>query len=104
MIDLIWTSAAFVVLETLPQATAFGIIRHADHLSRFPKMGVQVSSLKHKSNYRQLIFRKQYRIIYRSDDVENCIRIVHLHNCRQKFPTVRQLNRAFRDDGELPLK
>jgi hypothetical protein len=104
MIDLIWTAAAFLVLETLPQATAFGIIRHTDHLRRFPKLGFQISSPRNLSNYRQLIYRKKYRIIYRLDEVENCVRIVNLHNCSQKFPTASELARALRDEEELPLE
>ncbi len=102
MADVIWTSVAFLVLETLPQATAFGIIRHTDYLRRFPKMGTQIVSPKHLSNYRQLIYRKKYRTIYRFDETENCIRIVHLNNCRQKFPTASQIVRALKDQDELP--
>jgi hypothetical protein len=104
MADLIWTSPAFLVLEKLPQATAFGIVRQVDHLRKFPEMGPLIMRPKHLSKYRQLIYKHTYRTIYRFDEIENCVRIVHLHNCRQKLPSARRLNQALKDTGELPLE
>lgn len=104
MADVIWTSAAFSVLESLPQPIAFGIFQQTEHLERFPEIGSQISEPKHLSKYRQLVFKKKYRIIYRFDDAENIVRIIHLQNCRQKLPTARQTKRALKDEGGLPLE
>jgi hypothetical protein len=104
MVDLIWTSAAFLVLETLPQATAFGIVRQVDYLRRFPEMGAQIVRPRHLSKYRQMIYKRTYRTIYRYDEIDNCVRVLHIQNCRQKLPTAQQLERARKDEGELPLE
>lgn len=60
MTDLVWTSAAFLELETSPQATAFGIVRQVDHLRRFPEMGSRVVRPRTLSNYRLLIYKREY--------------------------------------------
>jgi len=104
MVDLIWTSAAFLALETLPQATAFGIIRQVDHLQQFPEMGSQIVRKKHLSTYRQLIYKRTYRTIYRFDKLKNCIYVVNLHNCRQRTPTDKQLDQSLKNESERPLK
>ena len=104
MVDLIWTSAAFLALESLPQATAFGIVRQVDYLQQFPEMGSQILRRDQVSNYRQLIYRRTYRTIYRFDKLRNCIYVVNLHNCRQRIPTDRKLDRSLKDEGGLPLE
>ena len=104
MTEIIWTSPAFLVLENLPQATAFGIVRRVEHLRTFPEMGPVIIRPRKLSKYRQLIFKREYRVIYRFDSDENCVRIVNLQNCRQKSPNADTLDRA-RDIGdELPLE
>jgi len=104
MADVIWASAAFLVLETLPQATAFGIVRQVDYLRRFPEMGSQIIRPRRMSKYRQLIYKRTYRTIYRFDELNNCVRVLNIQNCRQKLPTAEQLKRAVKDEGELPLE
>jgi len=104
MADIIWTSTAFWVLETLPQTIAFGIVRQTDYLRKVPEMGSQILRPGNLSKYRQMIYNRAYRTIYRFSETESCVRIVYLHNCRQKFPTAAQLDRALRDEGELPLE
>ncbi len=104
MADIIWTSTAFLVLETLPQVIAFGIVRQTEYLRRFPEMGPHILRPRTLSIYRQLIYNRSYRTIYRFYVTENCVRIAYIHNCRQKFPTAAQLERALRDEGELPLE
>ncbi|MFT3742749.1 MAG: type II toxin-antitoxin system RelE/ParE family toxin [Pyrinomonadaceae bacterium] len=104
MTEIIWTSPAFLVLENLPQAAAFGIVRRVEYLRYFPQMGPVIIRPRKLSKYRQLIFRHEYRIIYRFDADENCVRIVNIQSCRQKFPDANTLDRA-RDLGdELPLE
>ena len=44
MIQVEWTSRAFLVLETLPQTIAFDIIRRVDFLPNFPEMGAKFDS------------------------------------------------------------
>lgn len=104
MADVIWTSSAFLVLESLPQPIAFGIFQQTEHLQRYPEIGSQISGVGHLSQYRQLIFKKKYRIIYRFDDAENIVRIIHLQYCRQKLPTARETRRALKDESGLPLE
>lgn len=104
MADVIWTSSAFKVLEALPEPIAFGIFRQTEYLQRFPEIGAQISQLKHLSKYRQLIYKKKYRIIYRFDNATDSVRIIHLQNCRQKLPTARQTKRSLKDEGGLPLE
>ncbi|MGH9945712.1 MAG: hypothetical protein ACRD6X_00755 [Pyrinomonadaceae bacterium] len=106
MADIVWTSPAFLVLEALPQEIAFGIIRLVDRFEDFPKMGSPLlqASRSHEK-YRQLIFRRRFRAIYEFDESENCVYILNLQNCRQKFPTARQLRRnRLAEDDDLSLK
>src|SRR2546421_11865620 len=98
MADVIWTSPAFRVLEGLPQEIAFGIVRSTDRLRHFPEMGPAITSLP---NYRQLIYRRRYRVIYRYEENENSVFLVNVQNCRQKLPSTRRLDR---DALDLPLK
>ena len=103
MADLVWTSPAFLVLEALPQNVAFGIVRHVDYLREFPEMGPSLlARSKSMAKFRQLIFRRKFRVIYEFDEYEKCVYILNLQNCRQKFPTARDLKRE-RAGGELPL-
>ena len=94
MHHVIWSTPAFRVLETFPDNIAFGIVRRTDMLSKFPKMG-QVLDAKGSSptTYRQLIFRKAYRIIYKFDETNNDIYIVMIQNCKQRIPSRRDLDR-----------
>lgn len=103
MVDLVWTSPAFLVLETLSEKIAFGIVRHVDHLREFPEIGSKVR-VRSKSmvKFRQLIFRRKFRVIYEFDEYEKCVYVLNLQDCRQKLPTARDLKRE-RPDGELPL-
>lgn len=94
MIAVEWTSRSFLVLETLPQETAFNIIRRVDLLSKFPEMGVLLKS-RHLSvnDCRQLIINRNFRVIYDFDETESCIYILAIQNCRQRLPSPRDLKR-----------
>jgi len=94
MVDVTWTSPAFLVLETLPEEIAFGMIRQTDLLSSFPEMGSRLpSTFKSLQRYRQLIFRRRFRLLYECDEPENCVYILTVQNCRQRLPTARDLKR-----------
>lgn len=99
MVEIEWTSRAFAVLETLPQAIGFEIIRRVDVLPKFPEMGAKLESrvflLK---GYRQLTIKRNYRVIYDYDEFENRIYILAVQNCRQELPSARDLKR--RESGE----
>ncbi len=94
MIEIEWTSRAFSVLELLPQEISFAIIRQVDVLQQFPEIGVNLGSrfipLKY---YRQLIIKRNYRVIYDYDEVEQRIFILAVQNCRQELPPPRDLKR-----------
>ena len=66
-------------------------------------MGSPILKPRHLSKYRQMIYKKTFRTIYRFEKEENCVRILHLHNCRQKFPTAKQIKKAMEDEGEITL-
>ena len=94
MAHIIWSTPAFKVLETLLDNIAFGIVKRTDMLGKFPRMG-QVMDGKGSSatTYRQLIFRKTYRIIYKFEEVTYDIHIVMIQNCKQRIPSRRDLDR-----------
>lgn len=74
MADLIWNSPAFLFLETLPETLAFSIFHQAEMLRVFPRMGGPLSNAKKAySQYRQLIYKKRYRIIYEFDELEDTV-------------------------------
>ncbi len=94
MFETEWTSQAFRVLETLPQEVSFEIIRQVDYLNRFPQLGVNLSSrFVALKDYRQLIIKRKYRVIYDCDDFEKMIHIVAVQDCRQQLPSPRDLKR-----------
>ena len=94
MIEIEWTSQAFLVLEGLPQEIAFAIVEQVDALQQFPKLGADLESrfipLK---GFRQLIIKRQFRIIYDFDEFEDRIYILAVQNCRQQLPSARDLKR-----------
>lgn len=99
MIRIEWTTRAFTALEKLSQAMAFDIIRRVDLLPRFPEMGAKLGSrFPSLSNYRQLIIKQTYRLIYDFDEFENRIYILAVQNCRQQLPSTRDLKRKESDD------
>lgn len=99
MIQVEWTSRAFTVLEKLPQAVAFDIVRRVDLLPNFPEIGAKLGSrFSSLSNYRQLIVKREFRVIYDFDEFENRIYILAVQNCRQQLPSARDLKRRESDD------
>lgn len=102
MADIAWSSPAFVALEKLSQATAFGILRLLDGLSHSPQMGHSMEELG-LPGFRQLIYRRRNRIIYDYDESIGYVRILALIDCRQQIPKPKDLK--FRPpDEELPLE
>lgn len=105
MVDVEYTSTAFLALEALPQHVGFGIVTLSDHLRANPEMGrtvrIQNAPL---GQYRMLIYRGTHRLIYEYDETDNCIYVGAVQDCRQKLPKARDLKRAPTLDGELPLE
>ncbi len=99
MIQTEWTSRAFSVLENLFQAVAFEIIRRVDLLPKFPEIGAKLDSrFSSLSNYRQLVIKRNYRVIYDYDEFENRIYILAVQSCRQKLPSARDLKRKVAEE------
>ena len=74
MAEIEWTSRAFRILKTLPQAIAFEIIRQVDYLQQFPNLGVNLSSrFVSLKDYPQIIIKRKYRVIYDYDDFEKLL-------------------------------
>ena len=99
MIRVEWTSRAFLVLEKLPQAIAFDIVRRVDLLPKIPEMGAELDSrFAALKGYRQIIVKRNYRVIYDYDEFENRIYILAVQNCRQQLPSARDLKRNEPDE------
>lgn len=99
MTGIEWTSRAFLVLESLPQKIAFEIIRQVDTLAVFPKSGAKLESrFPLLKDYRQLIIKRKYRVIYDFDEFEDRIYILAVQNCRQQLPSPRDLKRKQNED------
>lgn len=95
MIQIEWTSRAFLVLEELPQEIAFDIIRRIDLLPKFPAMGAKFESrFVSLASYRQIIIKRTYRVIYDFDEFENRIYVLVIQHCRQQLPAMRDLKRT----------
>lgn len=99
MIQVEWTSRAFLVLESLLQTVAFDIVRRVDLLPKFPQMGAKFDSrFPNLKGYRQIIIKRNYRVIYDFDEFENRIYILAVQNCRQQLPSARDLKRRETDE------
>lgn len=104
MVDVEYTSTAFLALEALPQHIGFGIVTLSDHLRKNPEMGkiVRIENAP-PAQYRMLIYRGTHRLIYEYDETDNRIYVGAVQDCRQKFPDARDLKRED-PDFELPLE
>ncbi len=97
MIQIEWTTQAFAQLEALPQTIAFEIIRRTDALQAFPEMGVSLrDALQTVWNYRQLIIKRNYRVIYRYDREQALVYIAAIQHCRQPLADYSDLQRAIK--------
>jgi mRNA-degrading endonuclease RelE of RelBE toxin-antitoxin system len=92
-----WTNSAFAELENLPQEIAFEIIRQTDFLINFPEMGSNLESrFSRLKGLKQLIIKRNWRIVYDFDDDEKTVFILAMQNCRQELPPMRDLKRRKR--------
>ena len=86
------------MLESLPRKTAFEILDRTDKLSAFPELGVSLKHLYPRlGNCRQLIFKRQYRLVYLYEADNREIRILMLQRCRQQLPTNADLHRTIKE-------
>lgn len=93
-----WTSTAFAELEILPQPTAFEIIRRVDFLAEFPEMGAPLESRFQKlRGFRQLVVKKNIRVVYEYDQTKQTVFVLAVQNCRQKLLAERDLKRRKRE-------
>ncbi len=105
MVEVIWTSPAFLALEALPFPLALGLFRKAEMLKEFPEMGgLLPTNNRAYAKYRQLVFRKSHRVIYEFDEYDQSVYILAIQDCRQKLPSARDLKRVSQPDEELPLE
>ena len=94
MVEVIWTSPAFLALEAMPFTLALGIFRRAEILKDFPEMGGPLPANKRAyAKYRQLIYRRTHRIIYEYGEAENTVFVLAVQNCKQMLPAPRDLRR-----------
>jgi len=98
MVDIEFTSTAFVALEALPQHIGFGIVSLSDYLRANPEMGRPVL-IPHAppGQYRLLTYRGTHRLIYEYDETDSCVYIGAVQDCRQKLPDARDLKRDMPD-------
>lgn len=99
MIRIEWTNQAFEQLESLPDSVAFEIIRRVETLVAFPEMGVSLrEQLQTGWNYRRLIVKRKYRVIYRYDPEPALIYIAAIQHCRQQPADYTTLHRAIKEN------
>ena len=86
MIDIEYSSTAFLSLEALPQQVAFNIATLIEYLRTNPEMG-KIVNIKNAppKRYRMLIFRGSHRVIYEYDYEANCVFVGYVQDCRQKL-------------------
>ena len=101
MIQIEWTSRAFTALENLPQTIAFDIVERVDLLWKFPQIGAKFDNrLSALKGYRQIVVKRNYRVIYDYDEPENRIYILAVQHCRQTLPAGRDLKRQETDEDQ----
>lgn len=87
-------SPAFLVLESLPQSMAFGIVALFDYLREFPEMGAPLGPRFPKlKGLRQMTYKGSIRIIYEYDHLDETIYILAVQSCSQKMPDRGELKR-----------
>jgi mRNA-degrading endonuclease RelE of RelBE toxin-antitoxin system len=92
-----WTNLAFNELEVLPERIIFEIIRHVDLLTSFPESGAHLESrFPSLKGLRQLIIKRNWRVVYEFDADEKTVFILAVQSCRQKLLPVRDLKRRKR--------
>ena len=97
MIFIQWTNAAFNELEILPEEIAFEIIRQVDFLAQFPEMGAPLETrFPRLKELRQMIIKRNWRVVYDFEAEKETIFIVAVQHCRQKLPSGRDLKRRKR--------
>ena len=97
MMFIQWTNSAFAELENLSQEIAFEIIRQTDFLVEFPEMGSNLESrFKRLKDLKQLIIKRNWRVVYEFDEIEKIVFILAVQHCRQKLPAMRDLKRRKR--------
>ena len=97
MMFIQWTNSAFAELENLPQEIAFEIIRQTDFLVEFPEMGSNLESrFSRLKGLKQLIIKRNWRVVYEFDEAEQTVFILAVQHCRQKLPAMRDLRRRKR--------
>lgn len=97
MIFIQWTNTAFNELEILPQEISFEIIRQIDFLAQFPDMGAPMESrFPRLKGLRQLIIKRNFRVVYEVDKSGDTVFILTVQNCRQKLLSLRDLKRRKR--------
>ena len=91
-IDVIYSSAAFVALENLPQHIGFGVVELSEHLRTHPKLGMVVQIKNAPSGqYRMLIYRGTHCVIYEFDEIDGSVYAGAVQDCRQKHRPVAPL-------------
>ena len=94
MIFIQWTNAAFNELEILPEEISFEIIGKVDFLAQYPEMGAPLETrFLRLKGLRQLIIKRNWRVIYDFEAENETVFIVAVQNCRQKLPPTRELKR-----------
>lgn len=94
MIFIQWTNAAFNELKVLPEEIAFEIIRRVDFLAQYPEMGGLLETrFTRLKGLRQIIVKRNWRVIYDFETDSETVFIVAVQNCRQKLPFSSELKR-----------
>lgn len=81
-------------IGSLPPEISFEIIRQTDFLMQYPEMGAPLETrFSRLKGLRQLIVKRNFRVVYEIGDDEETIYILAVQNCRQKLLPLRDLKR-----------
>jgi plasmid stabilization system protein ParE len=99
------SARTFAVLEKMPENNALDLFRLIDRLRSFPELGTPLDAyFPGYHGFRQLIYKRQLRVIYEYIGPEKLVKIHTILDCRQELPDRRELTRDVPPNEELPLE
>lgn len=96
---------SFAILERLPENTGLDLFKLIDRLRFFPEIGTPLEiQFPDLAGYRQLIYKKRLRVVYRYAQQTETVYVILIIGCRQEMPDRRELSRDIPPNEELPLE
>jgi len=99
------SARTFAALEKMPEHIAFDLFRLIDRLRSFPELGTPLDAyFPGYQGFRQLIYKRQVRVIYEYVGPEELVKIHTILDCRRELPGRRELIQDPPPSEELPLE